>query len=93
MTLRSFDHLIAELDRCQHGRHAADPCFGCPEGNQGNPFLVPGTRIGTTLYGQPIMVPEFDRRYDPKAWVGEVPLTEAEPPVPHATQPFRVTPR
>lgn len=54
----------SDLDRCEHGRHSGDKCFDCP--NQvsiGNRFLVPlvpenwhDCRIGTTIYGQPIVV-------------------------------------
>lgn len=34
----------ADLDRCEHGRHQGDRCFGCPDGEStGNPVAVPGT--------------------------------------------------
>lgn len=33
------DMFIADLDRCEHGRHVADRCFGCPDGNRGNPLM------------------------------------------------------
>jgi hypothetical protein len=50
---------IEDLDRCEHGRHSIDPCMMCPDGQStGNLFLVPGTRIGTTLYGEAIVAPE-----------------------------------
>ena len=53
---------LADLDRCEHGRHAIDPCVGCPGGwSTGNLYLEPGARIGTTLYGQPILAPERGR--------------------------------
>ena len=53
-----------DLDRCEHGRHSIDPCFGCPGGlSTGNLWLttpgnIPGDRIriGTTLGGEPIYV-------------------------------------
>jgi len=49
---------LADLDRCAHGRHAADPCAACPGGQStGNLYLTPGQRIGTTLYGEPITAP------------------------------------
>lgn len=48
---------LADLDRCEHGRHSLDPCYGCPDGwSTGNLFLVDGQRIGTDLGGQPIIV-------------------------------------
>jgi hypothetical protein len=51
--------IIHALDRCEHGRHHADNCFSCPGGQStGNLFLQPGQRIGTTLYGEAIIVPE-----------------------------------
>lgn len=60
-----------DLDRCEHGRHSIDPCFGCPDGqSEGNKFLLTRdsseririedgnveVRIGTTIYGMPIWV-------------------------------------
>jgi hypothetical protein len=70
-------HLL-DLDRCPHGRHQGDRCFDCGEGiSPGNPFLPVGTRIGTTLYGQPIWVPPRERRNDPEAWL-ERPTAPAE---------------
>lgn len=61
--------ILMDLDRCEHGRHAADRCFGCPDGQStGNLLLPPGTRIGTDVYGQPIVVPPVDQRRNPKAW-------------------------
>lgn len=55
---------IEDLDRCEHGRHSIDPCFGCPGGwSLGNQFLEAGQRIGTTLGGEPILaVPARPRR-------------------------------
>lgn len=60
--------------KSEHGRHRADNCFDCPNGQSaGNLFLPPGTRIGTNLYGQPIIAPEqddFQRGYS-ENWVPE----------------------
>lgn len=52
-----------DLDRCEHGRHVKDPCFGCPGGwSTGNLLVKPGTMIGHTLYGEPIRVlPDWRR--------------------------------
>lgn len=64
--------VLMDLDRCEHGRHSADRCFDCPEGRSaGNPYARPGTRIGTDVYGRPIVVPGPDRRLDPEAWIGD----------------------
>jgi hypothetical protein len=63
-----WQQLILDLDRCQHGRHSADPCFGCPDGQStGNLLIPPGTLIGTGLHGW-IVVPPNEQRYEPAAW-------------------------
>lgn len=65
--------VLMDLDRCEHGRHEGDACFDCPDGTSvGNPRFPTGERIGTRLYGQPIVVPPRGRRNDPAAWRGEV---------------------
>lgn len=68
----NYSALLAALDRCEHGRHAADSCYSCPEGQStGNLFLLPGTRIGTTLGGQAIIAPENadHQRSDMRNWI------------------------
>jgi hypothetical protein len=64
------DPSLADLDRCSHGRHRADPCIGCPEGQSlGNPLLHPGQHIGYTYSADFIVVPEdMTDRTDPKKW-------------------------
>lgn len=53
---------LSDLDRCEHGRHAVDNCFDCPDGwSTGNLFLDPHQRIGTDLYGNPILVGQVRR--------------------------------
>lgn len=42
--------ILSDLDRCEHGRHIKDECYGCPNGNQGNPFA--GKGFGVSLYGE-----------------------------------------
>ena len=78
MSIRSFEQLVAELDRCEHGRHSIDPCYGCPGGQStGNLLLPAGTKIGTTLYLHAIVVPARlplggdrpDDWHNPSAWV------------------------
>lgn len=66
----SYEPILAALDRCEHGRHRADSCYGCPDGQStGNLFLEPGQRIGTNLYGSPIIAPAHDQRSHSENWV------------------------
>lgn len=66
----TYEPVLAALDRCEHGRHKADNCWNCPDGQStGNLFLEPGQRIGTTLYGDAIVVPEQDKRGYSENWV------------------------
>jgi hypothetical protein len=52
-----------------HGRHAADFCLSCSGGEStGNLYASPGTRIGTGLYAQAIVVPKTDRRRYAEDW-------------------------
>jgi len=61
--------LLSDLTRSPHGRHGGDAEFQTPGGvSQGNPFLKTGQRIGTSISGKPITVPEPARRADPDAW-------------------------
>lgn len=65
--------LLSDLDRCEHGRHKGDVCGGFPPGgcngpSQGNSFLQPGQRIGTTISGNPITVPRIGLG-DPTLWI------------------------
>lgn len=61
--------VFRDLDRCQHGRHAQDPCDGPDhvEGG-GNPHLRPGQRIGYSVRAEPIYVPQWADKHDPAAW-------------------------
>jgi hypothetical protein len=63
--------LVADLDRCQHGRHHGDPCGpadACTGTSAGNPHLRPGAVIGYGIYGHPIVMPDRDHKHDPAAW-------------------------
>lgn len=52
-------NILRDLDRCLHGRHAADSCFDCPGGHSsGNPILQRGQVIGYSVYGAPIFMPD-----------------------------------
>ncbi|MEU3283360.1 hypothetical protein [Streptomyces antibioticus] len=67
----SLVKILTDLDRCQHGRHQGDPCGpadDCTGTSAGNPHLRPGTVIGYGLYGDPIVMPDRDRKHDPAAW-------------------------
>jgi hypothetical protein len=63
--------LVADLDRCQHGRHQGDACGpadACTGVSAGNPHLRPGTVIGYGLRGDHIVMPDRDHKHDPAAW-------------------------
>lgn len=63
--------ILSDLDRCEHGRHRADPCFDCPGGwSAGNAaFPPPGSVIGHDLTGGRYVVPAEGRSFgDPQAW-------------------------
>ncbi len=63
--------ILADLDRCEHGRHQNDPCFSCPDGwSTGNLLLpAPGERIGVNHAGAPYIRPARNRSFsDPDAW-------------------------
>jgi hypothetical protein len=52
-------NILRDLDRCEHGRHAADSCWDCPDGRSaGNPHLAPASTIGYSVYGEPIVMPD-----------------------------------
>jgi hypothetical protein len=63
--------LVADLDRCQHGRHHGDPCGpadDCTGTSAGNPHLRPGQVIGYGLRGDQIVMPDREHKHDPSAW-------------------------
>lgn len=61
--------VLADLDRCEHGRHGGDACFSCPDGvSPGNPHMQPGQVIGYGLDGVEIVVPDQARKYNPSNW-------------------------
>jgi hypothetical protein len=61
--------VLADLDRCEHGRHCGNACFGCPEGvSPGNPHMQPGQVIGYGLDGIEIVVPDRSHKYNPSNW-------------------------
>lgn len=69
---REFAMIMFDLDRCQHGRHAIDPCYGCPGGKStGNLLIPPNTLIGHTVHGRPIVVPAEGDVHHYQAWYRE----------------------
>ena len=60
--------VLADLDRCMHGRHEGDGCNGCGGPSKGNPNLRTGTVIGYGLRGDRIVMPDRDHKHDPAAW-------------------------
>jgi hypothetical protein len=50
--------LVLSLDRCEHGRHSADPCFSCP----GHTPVVDLNRVcGYGVHGTPITAADLIR--------------------------------
>lgn len=63
-------NLLIDLDRCEHGRHQGDSCCDCPNWySTGNPLFPVGSRIGTTLSGDPIYMPRRGQRHLPREWM------------------------
>lgn len=62
--------LLADLDRCQHGRHHIDTCLSCPGGNSvGNPYCRPHAILGFDYAGRVISMPaDHADQLDPAAW-------------------------
>jgi len=61
--------LVADLDRCRHGRHQGEACVGCVSGiSEGNPDAPPGSALGYGMRGDRIVVPDRDHKHDPAAW-------------------------
>lgn len=61
--------LVADLDRCMHGRHQDDNCGSCPGGvSTGNPNMPPGEVVGYGLRGDLIVMPLRGDKHDPAAW-------------------------
>jgi len=63
--------ILADLDRCQHGRHQGDACGpadACTGTSAGNPHIRTGQVIGYGLRGDEIVMPDRDHKHDPAAW-------------------------
>lgn len=68
LKLQGWHCFASDLDRCEHGRHPEDACYGCPDGNRGNTLLTEGQVIGHTVHGHEIVVPPVEERKDARAW-------------------------
>lgn len=55
--LGAYRSVLADLSRCEHGRHLGDVCSSCGGPSHGNLVLTPGLVIGHTIDGRPITVP------------------------------------
>jgi hypothetical protein len=63
--------VLADLDRCPHGRHEGDACSdgdSCNGTSAGNPSMPTGVVIGYDRYGDPIVMPSRENKHDPRAW-------------------------
>lgn len=60
--------LVADLDRCQHGRHEGDDCGDCGGRSAGNPHIAPNGVIGYDHHGRYIVQPDREHKHDPAAW-------------------------
>ena len=60
-----------DMDRCEHGRHEGDPCFGCPGGySKGNPHLKVGEPFAYGLSGLiQYVLPPREKRLAVENWV------------------------
>lgn len=60
--------LVADLDRCMHGRHEGDDCGSCGGRSHGNPTLNVGQVIGYGMRRDHIVLPDREHKGDPAAW-------------------------
>lgn len=67
-TAEGLAGVLADLDRCEHGRHEGDVCSSCGGPSHGNPLIPPGGSIGFDLSARPIKPPARELRGDPEAW-------------------------
>ena len=74
--------VLADLDRCEHGRHAGDDCGSCGGPSHGNPHAPSGSIIGYGLGGEVIVQPLREKRADPEAWYLRRPSTSTTATIP-----------
>ena len=63
--------MVSDLDRCEHGRHQGDACYGCGAESAGNVNVQEGETIGHDIGGREYRMPPVGERHRPSAWLGE----------------------
>ena len=63
--------MVSDLDRCEHGRHQGDACYGCGAESAGNVNVQEGEPIGHAVRGARYVMPARGERHRPSAWLGE----------------------
>jgi hypothetical protein len=71
--------LVADLDRCQHGRHEGDDCADCGGRSIGNPHIALHGLIGYDRHGRGIVQPDREHKHDVAAWRNAVPAVGEQP--------------
>lgn len=69
--LAGLAKILSDLDRCRHGRHRREPCYGCPDGlSIGNPHIPqPGKVVGYDITGATYVMPGVGESCgDPESW-------------------------
>lgn len=60
--------LVADLDRCVHGRHQGDACGSCGGTSTGNHRMRPGQFLGYGGRGDYLVMPDREHKHAPAAW-------------------------
>lgn len=75
--LQDFVTVLADLDRCEHGRHEGDPCSECGGPSKGNPIMsssparsitLVARQIGFGIDGSPVVIPQGRAQSDADSW-------------------------
>lgn len=64
--LQQWKTLMLSTTRCEHGRTHGDSCLSCPTGWSESRA---GIRVGTTVYGAPVVIPPREEHNNPDAWI------------------------
>ena len=67
--LEAYRRMVADLSRCEHGRHRGDMCSHCGGPSHGNLLLPPGMIVGHDISGRQYIVPSD--HFSLKGWLGE----------------------
>jgi hypothetical protein len=60
--------MVADLDRCEHGRHEGDVCGSCGGPSHGNPFLESGSPLGYDIAGRPYIITASRSKMHAEDW-------------------------